>query len=88
MDCMDTKEFGRRFYSCPKFQVREHKSFVRCVLDEINYFDLHLVFFFLLQGRGCDYFLWYDLEMCVRAKSVINELKGESKMLKKEINKM
>ena len=50
MDCMDTKEFGRRFYSCPKFQVRKHKSLVRCVLNEINYFDLHLVFFSCCRG--------------------------------------
>ena len=44
--------------------------------------------FVWLQGRGCDYFLWYGLEMCAKAKAVINELNGENKMLKKEIKEM
>ena len=44
--------------------------------------------FVWLQVRGCDYFLWYDYEMCDRAKAIINELKGENKMLKKEIKEM
>ena len=39
--------------------------------------------FVWLQGRGCDYFLWYDPEMCDRATVIINELNGENKMLKK-----
>ena len=44
--------------------------------------------FVWLQGRGCDYFLWYDPEMCDRATVIINELNGENKMLKKVIKEM
>ena len=44
--------------------------------------------FVRFQTRGCNYFLWYDLEMCDRAKAVINEMKGENKMLKNEIKEM
>ena len=32
--------------------------------------------------------MWYGLEMCGRAKAVINELNGKNKMLKKEIKEM
>ena len=32
--------------------------------------------------------MWYGLEMCGRAKAVINELNGENKMLKKEIKEV
>ena len=47
---------------------------------------LIFVGFVWLQKKGYD--LWYDLEICVRAKAVINELKGENKMLKKEMKKL
>ena len=32
--------------------------------------------------------MWYDYEMYARAKATINKLKGENKMLKKEIKEM
>ena len=32
--------------------------------------------------------MWYSLEMCGRAKAVINNLNGENKMLKKEIKEL
>ena len=49
---------------------------------------LIFVDFVWLQGRGCDYFLWYGIEMCGRAKAVINELNGENKMLEKKIKEV
>ena len=78
-----SKNPERRFYSCLNFQIRKHNFFVRCELNGINY--LNHCGFFLLQARGYEYFLWYDLKMCPKAKAVINELKRESKMLKNEI---
>ena len=44
--------------------------------------------FVWLQGRGCDYFLWYYHEMFDKAKGVIDELKGKNKILKNEIKEM
>ena len=34
--------------------------------------------------EGCDHFIWYDEEMSVRAKEVINNLKVQKKILEKE----
>ena len=49
---------------------------------------LVFVGFVWLQEWSYDCFLWYDIEICIKAKAVINELNGKTKMLKNEIKEM
>ena len=86
----------RRFYACPKYKVslieglKIRLCWIYKYLHTFYEWEICELFGYLqanregIRNNECDYFAWYDGEMCERAKQLINEIEVERKGLLKE----